>query len=278
MTFNNGLAVKSSRTAVVKETRQNALFYSIIFLAILFLFYGSLYTLWMVNPVLYHEIIRVLIVGLPGDAPFADTTGWLSWFECRARGVNILFSNPCDPLNDVTLTYSPLFLDFPTWFRLSDSQPLGLAQASAFLFTLPFLFRPSSLNELCVACFAAFSTSVIFAVERANMDILIFTLLALAVLIRRSSVALRFFPYAIFIAGGMLKFYPLVLLSTSLRERPRTVLAIAAISAALISGVVVVHWNDLKIILRSLPPLIVWGDTFGARELPLGMAYFFRNS
>ena len=275
MTVEDARDDRAAGTAMGEDFRRKTTFYSAIFFAFLVLFYGSLYLLWIIWPVLYHQVMTVLSIG-PASFPFSDAHGWLSWIECRARGYDVLASNACDPLNH-TMNYSPIFLDLPAWLQRSDTQAVGLATSGSFLLTLPFLLRPSSLPEFCTACVAAVSTSVIFAVERANIDVLIFTLVAAAILLRRFRTALPYSPYAIFLVGGLLKFYPLVLLSTSIRERPWAFVAVVAASAIIVSGVAFVHWAELGKILGSQPPFIVWGDTFGARELPIGFAYFIPN-
>src|SRR5437763_15904105 len=84
LTFKDSHSAQQGEIGIA-EPRQTTLCYSIIFLAILFLFYGGLYTLWMFKPILYYQLMNVLSVG-PGNSPFADTRTWVSWLDFRARG------------------------------------------------------------------------------------------------------------------------------------------------------------------------------------------------
>ena len=84
--------------------------------------------------------------------------------------------------------------------------------------------------------------------------------------------------YAIFVIAGLLKFYPFVLLATSIRERPRVFALVAAVAAVIISSFVFVHWDEILKVLSLQPRLVFWGDTFGARKLPYGLADYFGMS
>jgi hypothetical protein len=260
-----------------KKWCHRRLVYSSLLFSVVMAFYGGFLWLWATHYPQYIAIMSALGV----DAwhfPFLDTMGPLSWIECHQRGIDVFVANPCDPLNRL-FNYSPLILDLPDFgLRVRDTFAIGLSIALLFLTTLPFVFRPATLHALVLACFACLSPSVLFAVERANFDLLEFVLIAAAGLFALRQGAIRFASYAIFITSGLLKFYPFVLLALSVREQPRTFVAIATLSAAALLAFAGYYWSDLQEVAALQPPFIFWGDTFSARQLPFGIANYFHLS
>ena len=115
--------------------------------------------------------------GLRAGEPFVDTRFVLAQLECWRRGIDVYSVNPCDPLGRLQ-DYSPLWLrlDFipadPAWVM-----PFGLALdlmflAALFALPLPRLDRAGRT----VMSLAMVSTASIFAMERGNIDLLVFAL------------------------------------------------------------------------------------------------------
>ena len=261
-----------------RKWHHRELVYSSLLFAIVMIFYGGFLLLWATH---YHFYIAIMnVFGV--DAwrfPFLDTMGPLSWTECHQKGIDVFVTNPCDPQNRL-FNYSPILLDLPDFgLRVRDTFTIGLSIALAFLTALPFIFRPASLHALILACIACLSPAVLFGVERGNFDLLEFSLITAASLFALRRGAIRFASYAIFLISGLLKFYPFVLLALSARERPRTFAAIAVLSATSILAFGGYYWIDLQKIATLQPPLIFWGDTFAAKQLPFGIAkYFFLST
>jgi hypothetical protein len=261
-----------------RKWHRRRLVYSSLLFAAVMVFYGGFWLLWATH---YHFYIAIMDA-LGVDAwrfPFLDTMGLLSWIDCHQRGIDVFVTNPCDPQNRL-INNSPIVLDVPDFgLRVRDTFAIGVSITLAFLTTLPFVFRPASLHALTVACIACLSPAVLFAVERGTLDLLEFALIAAASLFALRRGAARFVSYAIFLIGGLLKFYPFVLLALSVREQPRAFAAIAALSAAAILAFGEYYWSDLEKIAQQLPAFVFWGDTFAARQLPSGIAnYFFLSS
>jgi len=260
-----------------KDWHSRRLAYSSLLFAVVMSCYGGLWLLWATHYDLYIAVMSAFGV----DAwrfPFLDTMGLLSWIECHQRGIDVLVTNPCDPLNRL-FAYSPVMLDLPNFgLRVSDTFIIGASITLLFLATLPLVFRPASLDALLLACVACLSPAVLFAVERGNFDLVEFVLIAAAGLFALRRGAARFASYAIFLISGFLKFYPFALLALSVREQPRTFAAIAALSAAAILAFGGYYWSDLLKVSAQQPPFIFWGDTFSARQLPFGIANYFHFS
>jgi hypothetical protein len=257
-----------------RKWHHRRLVYSSLLFAVVMAFYGGFWLLWVTHSHFYMATMNALGVDA-WHSPFLDTTGLLSWIECHRQGIDVFVTNPCDPQNRL-INNSPIVLDLPDFgFGVRNTFAIGLSIALAFLATLPFVFRPASLHALILACIACLSPAVLFAVERGTLDMLEFVLVAAASLFALRRGSARFASYAIFLIGGLLKFYPFVLLTLSARERPQTFAAIVALSAAAILAFAGYYWSDLQKIAQQLPTFVFWGDTFAARQLPFGIAKYY---
>lgn len=246
--------------------------YTALFAVVLLVFYGGLAALWMLpDNTAYKQVMRaigvhsVMISGTYAKPPlpFYDLEGVLSWSECAQRGVNVLYSNPCDPAGRL-LNYSPLLRDLPFHhIRTANTVPAGLVLAACFLLMLVAVFRPCSMGTFLIACLASLSQAVVFALERSNIDIAIFVVAAATSLWSIRSALWRGVQYGVALLCGVVKFYPLAMLVFALREAPRVFASVAAISilsTAIFAGI---YWDDLLRIFALLPRDNFRGDMFG---------------
>jgi hypothetical protein len=111
--------------------------------------------------------------------------------------------------------------------------------------------------------------------ERANVDLILFLLAVGAAFGLEGTLARRILGYGLMLIGGLLKFYPLVLLVLLLRERLKVLLAVGLCAMAIVATNVVVFLDEL----RRLPPppsgspfYIMWG----ARNIPTGFPTVMR--
>ena len=105
-----------------------------------------------------------------------------------------------------------------------------------------------------------------FAMERANIDLLMFVM---AMLVAR----LRFIGYAVALLAGMLKFYPIVLLVIAVRDRAAVCFAVWAVAS--VRSRFGSPWTATEILraianIRSKSPFD--DNVFGAHNLPFGIA------
>jgi hypothetical protein len=252
--------------------------FTAIFVVFLFLFYGAWAALWAsASTDTYTALMHVWSVNpvfteQPSYAkqplPFFDLAGVLSWSECDRQGFDVFVNNPCDPLNR-PLNYSPLLRDLP-FERIGarNSIPAGLVADLLFLSVLPFIFRPRSVAELAVAIVASASQAVLFALERANTDAQILTLVAAACFLGTRFRWARMAQYGAAVLGTLVKFYPALLLILALRERPRAFAWVFAVSFLLLGGFAWFYWADIGRALSHLPSVTYTGDMFGAFILP----------
>lgn len=250
----------------------------LILFTLLVLFYSGLAWSWATAPRTYEPIIAAYGIA-PVDLrapyahqplPFFDLQGVLGWGECHARGIDILAINPCDPAGR-QLNYSPLLLDLHLEkIGVANSLIVGVVMDGLFLLVLALVLWPRSGAQFAFALMAGVSYATAFALERGNLDLLIFILVAGACLLplRLRRVAL---PIAALMGAG-LKFYPITLMLTLLRERRAIFLAVTALTIALVAVYILHYWPVLVRIPPLLPQSDYFGDMFGARLLPFGLA------
>lgn len=151
--------------------------------------------------------------------------------------------------------------------------PLALSLDLLFLLSLFALPRPRRWTEFWCLLLAALSSSTIYAVERANLDIALYLLvLGAAHLLLRGRGA-RLTGYAAVLLGGAIKFYPACLMLLAARERPRVVIAIALGSLAGAILFTVSFRSQLGQVLPRLPHDGPLTGIFAASNLPLGLAF-----
>ena len=243
-----------------------------ILFAILMVYYGGLYFLWSINWNVYDFWMK--LIGVPAwRSPFLDIVAVLSWGDCHHAGFNVLQLNPCDPLNR-PLGYSPVLLDLPIhWLGVRNATPVGLTIDFVFLAMFSYVLRPQSRRAFVIALFAGLSPAVAFLLERANLDVFDFTLIAAAALFATGGPVRRLVSYFVYFAVGLLKYYPLVLLGLMVRERPRVALVCGCVFGAALIVLLAHYWSTMTQVI--LPQTRYFGDMFGGVLLPFGVARFF---
>jgi glycosyl transferase family 87 len=214
-------------------------------------------------------------LGVPsGPSLFFDTRNLTAALECRRLGFDPLMQNPCDPW-DRPLNYPRVWL-LLRFLGLTQSHtiPLALLFIALFLGSIFLLVGRIGLGKAIVVAIAVCSPSVMFAVERANMDIVVFTLMVLAVLTWRVERPWSEWvsPLVVLVAATA-KIYPVFALPAYLFTRRRTA-AIAAIACTLLFAVYAfVMLDDIRAVAAIAPQ----GElhSFGARILPAAIYHRF---
>jgi hypothetical protein len=134
----------------------------------------------------------------------------------------------------------------------------------------------------------------LFGLERANTDLLMFALVALAGGLWLRPPPARLAGYPIIFLAGLLKFYPLALLAVAVRERPAHVLGIIVLADAGLASFVGLYADELR---RMIPNVAITdyfriiskiarlpvgadylGDMFGAVILPRGIGFIVKRA
>ena len=199
----------------------------------------------------------------PFRTPFLDIQGVTSPVECHRLGYDVYVQNPCDVFHRPH-NYSPLWL----WLAVLPittawDNALGLGVVVLFLVTLVFL--PPGRDWRLITL-ATISSTTMFAMERANIDLLMFIM---AMLVAR----LRFVGYAIALLAGLLKFYPIVLLVAAVRERVTVCLVVWMVALGAIGLWFALDGTEILRAIANIgsnPPFD--DNVFGVHNLPFGIA------
>lgn len=206
---------------------------------------------------------------------FLDTHAILSAVECHRAGMDVIRANPCDLLERPHVYGSAWLLlgVFPldrTW-----TIPIGACLDLTFLAALCALPQAFRKREAVVLAFAYLSPAVLFALIRANNDILVWLFaLASAFLVVRGGMA-RAMSYAIVCVGALLKFYPLALLVLAARECLARFLTIGVSMGAVLIYLV---WNEMRTPLQVFRSAASFTDAFSAWNLPFVLLGAYRGA
>jgi hypothetical protein len=229
--------------------------------------------LYAVAPQLYTEILVGLGVA-PFRYPFLDGQYVLAGSECWHLGINVYINDPCDAL-DRAHGYSPLWLRLPI-IPMSMTIPLGTGLAVIFILSLAAVAPVRRGGEFGLYLLATTSPMVLFALERANLDLIIFLLVVTAGLAwSRVSGGWRLLAYGLPVLAVLLKYFPITLLCLPLRERPRAFLVVTAASVALIGVFIAAFHGEIIASLSNIPGGGYATGMFGAHSP--GGAYFSDN-
>lgn len=233
--------------------------------------FSALYTF---DQNLYFLILKTMGFD-PFLHPFVDGEYIVSGVECWKKNIDVYVANPCDILHRPN-AYSPLWLR--ATFLPADRRwinPLGLGLAIAFLTSLFLLPKAKSGFETMVLTLATISTMTVFAIERANIDLVMFLLAMLAALGFTHGRRARLLAYGPVLLAGFLKFYPLVLFVFSFAERPRKFLGINILAG--LACALFIWWflPELAEMAPNIPRGPYFTDAFGAVNLPYGLCQIF---
>lgn len=186
---------------------------------------------------------------------FPDTRGITAGLESFAEGKDPLVENPQDPWKR-PLNYPRVWLQL-SHFGINQSHTDFLGHALTAFFLLGVLVFPP--KDLCATnvglmLVATFSPAVLLGVERGNIDLLMFFLLAVGIVGFTGGKAwAKGLGSACLIAGFVLKIYPLLGAAMILGERRRNFL-VFAISLTGVSAIYLCWIRaDLVLILKATP-------------------------
>ena len=235
--------------------------------------YAIMVGLWLSGAhSLYFGALRLLGVE-PFRFPFLDTHAVLSAAECGRQGIEVYLSNPCDVLGRPHV-YSPLWLAIvPGSLGTGAAGRVGASLDLLFLLSLTVVLRPRTAGELFILGAAAVSPMTVYALERANNDLVIFLLVICGAMLFTFPRPYRLFSYGLFVAAGLLKYYPLALVVLAASEGRRDGLVIAAAAMLALVFFAVAFYPELSLAAASIPTgASYFTDAFSARNLPFGFA------
>jgi hypothetical protein len=180
--------------------------------------------LWVANLKLmpYYKFWKKL--GVPATRPsFLDLRGVLSGFECTRLGYDVLLENPCDPW-ERGIIYPRFWWKF-TWLGLDQSHTFLLAILLVLLFYATTFFLIGKLNvfEGVIYTLILCSPSVMFVIEKGNIDLFIYFLHFISlIMVQSRKLWLRILGYIWLIIPILLKILSFFSFTIILKEKKNT--------------------------------------------------------
>ncbi|MSU46562.1 MAG: hypothetical protein EXS42_05430 [Lacunisphaera sp.] len=203
---------------------------------------------------------------------FLDSYAVLAASDAHRDGLDITQANSYDPLNRPH-RYSDWWLGLVRLgLTREDNFLVGSSWVLGFLGAIFLTLRPRSHAEAAWLALLVLSPSVLQGIVRANNDLVIFALLALALLARRLPGAWGCLLgiAAVVVATG-LKFYPVAAGAAFLLVRPIRSMVVTVLAAALALGATL--WSVWPQLARGVfpiePTVHVWGGRLWLEDLGL---------
>mgnify|MGYP006089636895 CR=1 FL=1 len=176
------------------------------FINLLILFFFSIIIFYLLSKqLIYPTIIPMVKNGVINL--FADWSAIISANICDGKGFDVYSNNPCDLWNrkhvyGKTLLYFPYIESFPRFYFIYVPIILNLV----FFYTVISFFNFKNKSEYFFLFLFLLNAPVILAIERANIDIVIFLLIV--ALSKNKNLIIN---YLILIFTSITKFYPISL-------------------------------------------------------------------
>ena len=158
-----------------------------------------------------HILYKYFVFQMPfsDQAPqsyFADWTVIISAMKCKLQGYDVFLDNPCDFWNRKHVYGSILlFLPYSTNFNNLYSIYLPIFFNLLFLYVVISHINFKKIEQVLIYILFIFSPATLLAVERFNIDILIFLILLLICYLRSN-----LFKSILIVMISLAKFYPVI--------------------------------------------------------------------
>ena len=179
---------------------------------------------------------------------FSDWNVILNANICHERNYDVYINNPCDPwgrkhVYGTVLLYLPLIDNFPKFYSLIFPVIVNLI----FIYVSVSLFKFENKIKYFSLFFFVLSPSFILAIERANIDIIIFLILVLIAF--NKNIILNYF---FLILISIMKFYPISLISIFLFEKGlKKVFINISLISIIIFGILFFQIDQLKDVINN---------------------------
>jgi hypothetical protein len=216
---------------------------------------------------LYHSLLSAwganleFFVPIP-YRPFIDIHEYLAALECQRLGWDVFVNNPCDALGR-THTYPVWLTPHLIALDTSDTGWLGASLAIAFISSVAWIANPQTLRECAIYLIAMLSPVSAYAIERANMDLLVFVSVVVAAFIFSRGGLGRITAYAVIFLMATLKFYPIAAMGLALNEKRWRLILVAAITGIVWIAFLYAVRHEISQMLANLPDLPPLGAVFG---------------
>jgi hypothetical protein len=180
---------------------------------------------------------------------FTDLRDVLVAMECTRRGFDILAVGPCMPTAAMSPNYPRLWMVLaPLGLGGRDTEWLGITLSVLFFLCVLWMAGKLNFGGAVVYSLAVASPSVMLAIERNNVDVIIFIMLcvALGLLAYLPQRAGRAISYSLVFLTALLKLFPIFASAVLLRERKKIALGGLIGMATVFTAYAVSIFGDLQ--------------------------------
>jgi hypothetical protein len=179
------------------------------------------------------------------ESPFRDLAAVFGGFDCMRAGFSSVVTNACD------FGYPPIWRSL-SGLGLGQSDTLTWAILLIALFYLATFFLIGKLNFREGVFYSLFlcSPSVMLLIERANVDLILYFFLFIALFYIKSGrgIWLRLLGYLLILMTAFLKLFTLFSLVVILRETRKNTLYIGGFLFSLFVAYYLAYWQEMKAI------------------------------
>lgn len=225
--------------------------------------------LWTMNtrPLAVRQHFYENYFSFPASSPqmFEDWRYYLIWLDCVRAGAPT--DKPCSLGSPIPWAYpSAWLLLVHTGLSVRHTVPTAALLYIGLVAMVSCLFAPRSVSEVCYDAIFLVSPPFVLALERCNMDVLVFILLGLAVALASRRAVLGAF--GLVWVAALLKIYPGVSLFAFIRKRGDV------FAAGLCAATLLVYLDAIRPQLKLLYIVVSQSEfqSFGSPELFLILA------
>jgi len=207
-------------------------------------------------------------LGVPsGPSLFFDARNLTAAWECQRLGYDPLYESPCDPWGRPLMYLRPWLLFGPLGLDQSHTFVIAVVLITALFVSFCLLVPRVPLGTGIVLAIAACSPAVMLGVERGNMDLFLFSVLAASILLWRAfpSVARVLSPVIVLLAATT-ELYPVFALPAFVATRSQIAARAAAACAAAFVVYIAYSFRDVAHATRIATQ--GEGFSYGVRILP----------
>jgi hypothetical protein len=229
--------------------------------AVLTLAYAALWTL-NTKPLDFREHFYQTYYSFPASTPqpFGDLGYALIWLDCVRAGAPT--DQPCSLGSPIPWAYPPAWLLVaPTGLSIRDTVPMAALFYVGLIAMVTYLCNPRSFSEVCYDGLFLVSPPLVLALERCNLDVLVFLMLGLAVALANRKAVMGAFGL-VWVAAFM-KMYPGAAFLAFVRKKVDVL--VAGLGGLTLLAYLLAIRRQLKLIYNVIPQTEF--QSFGSREV-----------
>lgn len=206
-------------------------------------------------------------LGVPsGPSLFFDARNLTAAWECQRLGFDPLYESPCDPWGRPLMYLRPWLVLGAVGLDQSHTAIVAVVLIVGMLASFGILLGRVPAGTGGLLTLALCSPAVMFAIERANMDLALFSVLSVAVVLWRAFPrSARLVSPLLVLVAATAKIYPVFALPAFALARSRRAARAAVAATAAFAAYLVVNRADI----RHVAEIATQGEhfSFGARIL-----------